>query len=286
MRKTAARASRWPRPSTSCAASVTCARSTISARCRPACSRTAAPCCCAMSPSCASARPSRNGIAELDGEGEVVGGIVVMRDGENAKAVIDAVKTRLEQVKSRLPQGVEIVTTYDRSALIARAREQPQRQAGRGAAAGVAGLRAVPVACALGAGRDLSLPLGRAGRARDHALAGPERKHHVARRHRHRHWRDGRRRGGDDRERARASGAPCARAWRRGRRSRPRAGDRRERGRGRSGVVLLAADHRALVPAGVPARSPGGTHVRAAGLDQDLGADRSPRCCRSPWCRC
>jgi Cu(I)/Ag(I) efflux system membrane protein CusA/SilA len=64
---------------------------------------------------------SRNGIAELDGDGEVVGGIVVMRDGENAKAVIDAVKTRLEQVKPRLPQGVEIVTTYDRSALIERA---------------------------------------------------------------------------------------------------------------------------------------------------------------------
>ena len=64
---------------------------------------------------------SRNGIAELDGEGEAVGGIVVMRDGENAKAVIDAVKARLEQVKSRLPQGVEVVTTYDRSALIARA---------------------------------------------------------------------------------------------------------------------------------------------------------------------
>ena len=64
---------------------------------------------------------SRNGIAELDGEGEAVGGIVVMRDGENAKAVIDAVKTRLEQVRTRLPEGVEIVSVYDRSALIERA---------------------------------------------------------------------------------------------------------------------------------------------------------------------
>ncbi|HWT15633.1 MAG TPA: CusA/CzcA family heavy metal efflux RND transporter [Patescibacteria group bacterium] len=64
---------------------------------------------------------SRNGIAELDGEGEVVGGIVVMRDGENAKAVIDAVKARIAQVRERLPAGVEIVTVYDRSALIERA---------------------------------------------------------------------------------------------------------------------------------------------------------------------
>lgn len=64
---------------------------------------------------------SRNGIAELDGEGEVVGGIVVMRDGDNAKAVIDAVKLRLAQIAPQLPDGVEIVTTYDRSALIERA---------------------------------------------------------------------------------------------------------------------------------------------------------------------
>lgn len=64
---------------------------------------------------------SRNGIAELDGEGEVVGGIVVMRDGENAKAVIDAVKARLAQIAPRLPEGVEVVVTYDRSDLIERA---------------------------------------------------------------------------------------------------------------------------------------------------------------------
>lgn len=60
----------------------------------------------------------RRGIAELNGEGEVVGGIVVMRSGENAAAVIDRVKQRLEQLKPSLPEGVEIVTTYDRSELI------------------------------------------------------------------------------------------------------------------------------------------------------------------------
>ena len=63
----------------------------------------------------------RQGIAELDGEGEVVGGIVVMRDGQNAPAVIDAVKARLAQLAGSLPEGVEIVTVYDRSALIQRA---------------------------------------------------------------------------------------------------------------------------------------------------------------------
>ena len=60
----------------------------------------------------------RRGLVELDGEGEAVGGIVVMRWGENALAVIDAVKERLESVRAGLPEGVEIVTTYDRSELI------------------------------------------------------------------------------------------------------------------------------------------------------------------------
>lgn len=63
----------------------------------------------------------RNGIAELNGEGEAVGGIVVMRDGENAKQIIDAVKTRIEAIRSSLPEGIEIVTVYDRSSLIERA---------------------------------------------------------------------------------------------------------------------------------------------------------------------
>ena len=60
----------------------------------------------------------RRGIAELDGEGETVGGIVVMRFGENAQTTIDAVKTRLEELKQGLPEGVEIVEVYDRSGLI------------------------------------------------------------------------------------------------------------------------------------------------------------------------
>ncbi len=65
----------------------------------------------------------RRGIAELDGEGEVVGGVIVMRWGENASKTIDAVKERLDELSRSLPAGVEIVTTYDRSALIDRAVE-------------------------------------------------------------------------------------------------------------------------------------------------------------------
>lgn len=60
----------------------------------------------------------RRGIAELDGEGEVVGGVVILRSGKNARETIAAVKTRLEELKKGLPEGIEIVTTYDRSELI------------------------------------------------------------------------------------------------------------------------------------------------------------------------
>jgi Cu(I)/Ag(I) efflux system membrane protein CusA/SilA len=60
----------------------------------------------------------RRGIAELDGEGEVVGGVIVLRTGKNALAAIDAVKAKLDALKPSLPPGVEIVPTYDRSELI------------------------------------------------------------------------------------------------------------------------------------------------------------------------
>ena len=63
----------------------------------------------------------RRGVAELDGEGEVVGGVVVMRFGENALSTINGAKARLEELSRSLPEGVEIVETYDRSALINRA---------------------------------------------------------------------------------------------------------------------------------------------------------------------
>lgn len=63
----------------------------------------------------------RRGIAELDGQGEVAGGVIVMRSGKNALETIEAVKVKLASLRKSLPPGVEIVPTYDRSALINRA---------------------------------------------------------------------------------------------------------------------------------------------------------------------
>ncbi len=63
----------------------------------------------------------RRGIAELNGEGEVAGGVIVMRSGKNALETIDAVKAKIEKLKPSLPPGVEIVPVYDRSSLIKRA---------------------------------------------------------------------------------------------------------------------------------------------------------------------
>jgi Cu(I)/Ag(I) efflux system membrane protein CusA/SilA len=60
----------------------------------------------------------RRGIAELNGEGEVAGGVIILRSGKNARETINAVKERLTALKASLPEGVEIVTTYDRSELI------------------------------------------------------------------------------------------------------------------------------------------------------------------------
>jgi Cu(I)/Ag(I) efflux system membrane protein CusA/SilA len=65
----------------------------------------------------------RRGIAELDGEGEVAGGVVILRSGKNAQETINAVKAKLAELLAGLPEGVEIVTTYDRSELIERAVE-------------------------------------------------------------------------------------------------------------------------------------------------------------------
>jgi Cu(I)/Ag(I) efflux system membrane protein CusA/SilA len=65
----------------------------------------------------------RRGVAELDGQGEVAGGVVVMRSGKNARTTIEAVKAKLEALKPSLPPGVEIVPTYDRSLLIDRSVE-------------------------------------------------------------------------------------------------------------------------------------------------------------------
>jgi Cu(I)/Ag(I) efflux system membrane protein CusA/SilA len=70
----------------------------------------------------------RRGIAELDGEGEVVGGVIVLRNGENARDTIHRVKEKLDELRGGLPAGVEIVETYDRSSLIQRAVDNLNRK--------------------------------------------------------------------------------------------------------------------------------------------------------------
>ena len=70
----------------------------------------------------------RRGIADLDGEGEVAGGVIIMRSGKNALETIDAVKRKLDKLKAGLPPGVELVTTYDRSNLIRRAVDNLQHK--------------------------------------------------------------------------------------------------------------------------------------------------------------
>ncbi|CAN7597340.1 efflux RND transporter permease subunit [Pseudoduganella sp. LjRoot289] len=71
---------------------------------------------------------TRRGIADLDGEGEVAGGVIVMRSGKNALETIAAVKAKLEKLKASLPPGVEVVPVYDRSHLIERAVENLQHK--------------------------------------------------------------------------------------------------------------------------------------------------------------
>ncbi len=70
----------------------------------------------------------RRGIGEFDGEGEAVGGVLILRSGKNARTTIAAVQAKLEELRSSLPEGVEIVTTYDRSGLIDRAIENLSRK--------------------------------------------------------------------------------------------------------------------------------------------------------------
>jgi Cu(I)/Ag(I) efflux system membrane protein CusA/SilA len=70
----------------------------------------------------------RRGIGELDGEGEAVGGVIVMRNGDNARETIHRVKAKLDELRAGLPPGVEIVETYDRSALIQRSVDNLHRK--------------------------------------------------------------------------------------------------------------------------------------------------------------
>ncbi len=204
----------------------------------------------------------RRGVAELNGEGEVVSGIVVARFGENALEVIDGVKARIEELKPGLPEGVEIKAVYDRSELIHRAIDTLTETLIQESiiVALVCVLFLLHVRSALVV--IIMLPLGvlfsficmRAlginsnimslggiaiaiGEMVDAGVVMVENAHkHLERR-----------------------GA-----------ARPRHRDPRRLPRGRAGAVLLAADHRGELPAGVHARGAGRAAVRAARVHQDL----------------
>ena len=171
----------------------------------------------------------RRGVAELDGKGEVVGGIVVMRYGENALNVIDGIKKKMEEIKSSLPEGVRIVPTYDRSELIKRAIDTLREKL-------IEESIVVALVCLVFLWHVRSALVGDHHAADRHhplvpadVVAGADLEHHVARRHRHRHRRDG---GfGHHHGRERAQGARTF-----SRRTRARA-EQRER----VGVIIAAA---------------------------------------------
>jgi Cu(I)/Ag(I) efflux system membrane protein CusA/SilA len=101
----------------------------------------------------------RRGVADLDGTGEVVSGIVVMRQGENALAVIDRVKAKLKEIEPGLPPGVKLVTAYDRSELILALHRQPEAHAHRRADRGGARDPDLPVAHSQRHHSDLTIPI-------------------------------------------------------------------------------------------------------------------------------
>ena len=213
----------------------------------------------------------RRGIAELDGQGEVAGGVIILRSGKNAMSTIDAVKAKLAELQKSLPQGVEIVTTYDRSALIERAIHNLSFKL-------LEEFIVVALVCAIflwhlrsSLVAIIALPLGvlfafgvmrwqginanimslggiaiAIGAMVDAAVVMIENAHKRLEAWQHAH--PERKLEGEER-------------W---------TGDHRRRGRGRPGAVLLAADHHAVLHPGVHAAGAGGAAVRPAGLHQDL----------------
>lgn len=220
----------------------------------------------------------RRGIAELDGEGEVAGGVVVLRSGKNAQETIAAVKAKLAELQGSLPPGVEIVTTYDRSALIERAIRNLTTKLGEE-------FLVVALVCALflwhlrsALVAIISLPLGvmtaflvmryQGINANIMSLGGDC----------HRRGGDGGCSGGDDRERPQEAGGLAARAPRSTAAGQGTVGrDHTGRGGSRSCALLLAAHHHALVHPGLHPRSAGRPAVRPAGVHQDLRDGRGRR---------
>ena len=207
----------------------------------------------------------RRGVADLDGAGEVVSGIVVMRQGENAVDVIDRVKERIRQIEPGLPSGMEIVPDLRPLGADPPRDRQRERDTRRGGAHRRLHRAAVPVARAERADPAHHHSGCRARGVHPVPRDGDHGEHHVARRHRDRDGRAGgrgdRRRGTDPQE-ARAGAARRIDA--RLSPGRPRGGQG-----GGAGELLRAARDRRVVPPGADARVAGRAAVQAAGLHQD-----------------
>ena len=152
----------------------------------------------------------RRGVADLDGTGEVVSGIVIMRQGENALAVIDRVKAKLKEIEPGLPPGVKLVTAYDRSELILASIDNLKHTL-------IEELAVVAIVILIFLWHIpsaiipiLTIPIAVVISFRAHAPDGDELEHHVAGWHRHRggrHGGRGHRGGGADPQEA-GRGAP------------------------------------------------------------------------------
>ena len=212
----------------------------------------------------------RRGVADLDGTGEAVSGIVVMRQGENALDVIGRVKEKIRQIEPGLPEGVKIVPIYDRSRAHPPLDRHAEVHRHRSDRHGVADRAAVPVAHSERAHPDDHHSGRRADLVHSVPRDGHHGQHHVAGRHRHRHRRDGGRvhRGGGAgaQETGGVGGRRAARRLQGG-------GDRGGEG-GRRPELLRAAGDRRLLPPGAGAGGAGRAAVQAAGLHQEPGHDR------------
>ncbi len=152
----------------------------------------------------------RRGIAELNGEGEVVSGIAVARYGQNALDVIDNLKSKIAEISSGLPEGVSLQTVYDRSDLIHRAIDNLKRVLIEESIIVAMVCMRVSHARAKCAGRDRHAPHWRAHRADRHAHAGTQFQHHEPGGHCHCHWRHGGCGNRHDRKRPQTSGTSAA----------------------------------------------------------------------------
>ncbi len=209
----------------------------------------------------------RRGVSDLDGLGDHVGGIVVMRHGENALNVIERVKEKLRDLDPSLPRGVEIVTTYDRSDLIERAIAHPEARADHRDDHRLAGDPALPLAHPLGDRADHHHSGLGAARLHPALLHGGDGQHHVARRHRHLHRRAGGRRDRGGGERLQQD-PPLGRRGAEG--GLPQGAPGGPEG-GRAVGLLLALGDRRGVPPGLRPGGPGGAALQAPGLLEEPG---------------